>query len=106
MEVYQIKYLDCREKKNRQKLLQEIMKATKQTEKPSKEFLERFSRSVGDKYKMPVKLVKQVDNYLFVSVLVEGDSYSTLECQSYYEALCKYILLVQAYKKYREQKVK
>lgn len=106
MEIYQIKSLDCRNMSDRKRLLDEVKKVLKRDEKPSKESLEKISRSVGEKYKMPVALVKQNSDYLLVSVAIEGGAFSTFRCYSYYEALCKHILLVQAFKKYYELKVK
>lgn len=105
MENWEIIYLDCSKKENRKKLLKEAMKAVKSDEKPTKEYLEKFSYSVGKKYKMGVQLVKQVKGKLFVSIRYE-DSYITIMCDSYYEALCKHILIVKQMRKLKEQKVR
>lgn len=40
MEIYQIKNLNCKEKKNRKKLLKEVMKVVHTKEKPTKKELE------------------------------------------------------------------
>lgn len=105
MKQYEIINLDCSTKKNRKKLLLETMKVTKQEEKPTKQFLEKFSYSVGKKYKMQVQLVKQVGEKLFVSVRYE-EGYITFLCHSYYEAICKYILLIYEMQRYKKMKVK
>ena len=105
MKSYEILYLDCSETKNRIKLIKEIKKVTKQERRPEKSYLEKFSASVGRKYKMQVQLVKQIKSKLFVSVQYE-DSHITFDCLSYYEALCKHILIVNAMRKYKSLKVK
>lgn len=106
MENFEIYNLDCSVKTNRKRLLKEVMGVTKQEEKPSKETLEKYSRILGDKYKMKIHLVKQQGKQLFISVIHPNDGYVTFKTNSYYEALCKYILLVREYSRYRKLKVK
>ena len=105
MKSYEIIYLDCSKKENRKKLLKETMKVVKKEEKPTKEFIEKFSYSVGKKYRMGVQLVKQVNGKLFISIRNE-EAFITILCDSYYEALCKHILIVKAMQEYKKQKVK
>lgn len=99
MKVYEIKYLDCKKLKNRQRLLREIMKVTKTDEKPKESYLEKFAKSVGKKYGMPIQLIKQMESKMVVSIRVTQDSYSVFEAISYYELLCKYILLINEFRK-------
>lgn len=104
MEVWQIKGLDCSVKENRKKLLKEVMKVTKQEEKPTEEFLERFARSVGKKYDMPINIVKYVKSGMFISYKYDKDAYGSFTARSYYESLCKYILLIRAHVKFKSLK--
>lgn len=107
MEIFQIHYLDCREPANRRILIREIERVLKCNSKPSIERLERFSKSVSRKYGMPVVMAESSAEKLTVSVRVGQDSYSVFECHSYYEALCKHILLVECYtRKERSEKGK
>ena len=104
MEVFEIKGLDCSKQENRIKLIKEIKKVLKVNEKPSKEYLEKVSKSLAKKYDMPVVLVKQRESFnkndkLFISVDT-GNGLTTFCCTGYYEALCKHILLVKAYRDY------
>lgn len=105
MKQHEIINLDCSKKENRKRLLLETMKVVKKEEKPTKQFLEKFAHSVGKKYKMQVQLVKQIGTKLFISVKYE-EAYITFTCISYYEALCKYILLIYDMQKYKKMKVK
>lgn len=104
MEIFEIKGLDCSKQENRIKLVREIKKVLKVDDKPSKEYLEKVSRSLAKKYGMPVVLVKQKESFnkndkLFVS-LDTGNGFTTYCCTGYYEALCKHILLIKAYRDY------
>lgn len=106
MDIHKIKYLDCtldaKHLKNRILLLKATMEAIREDEKPSRELLEKWAASLSKKYNMPWHIVRQTKSgYLMVSVEVEPGAYSTLDCHSYYEALCKYILLVKEYRRIR-----
>jgi hypothetical protein len=107
MEVFEIKGLDCSKRENRIKLIKEVKKILKVDEKPSREYLEKVSRSLANKYSMPVIMVKQKESFnqndkLFVSVDT-GSGMTTYCCMGYYEALCKHILLVKAYRDYHKR---
>ena len=106
MDIYQIKGLDCSKHTNRLLLLKEVKQVIKAESKPSIERLENICKSLQEKYKMPIRKFKQKDGKLFVSIETEQGSYSTLCCLSYYEALCKYILCVKAWKEYKKLEVK
>lgn len=105
MEIYQIINLDCRIKENRKRLLSEVMNATKLDRKPTLQKLEKMVTSVGKKYNMSVQYIQQSADGIAMSVRV-GESYQMFACRSYYEAMCKILLYIKAYKDFRKKKVK
>lgn len=82
------------------------MEALKKDEKPLKSELEKYSAILSEKYKMKVQLVKPINGKLFISITHPNDGYVTFETDSYYEALCKHIILMRNYNRYRKLKVK
>lgn len=106
METYEIYNLDCSVKNNRKRLLKETMEAIKEEEKPDKVTLKRYCKHLGKKHKFKFQLVKPINDKIFISVLTPHDGYVTFYVNSNYEALCKFILLIKAYVKYRKLKVK
>lgn len=106
LENYEVYNLDCSQKQNRKILLKEVMAILHKDEKPTKSELERYSAILYNKYKMKIHLVKQIGDHLFISVLHPNDGYVTFETNSYYEALCKLIILIRNYSKYKKLKVK
>lgn len=101
MENYEIKYLDCSKVENRIKLVKEVNRVIKHKEKPSKEELKRICKSLQKKYDMKMKSFRQSENYIHVSIEVFPGTYSTLVCNSFYELMCKYILIVKNYVDYK-----
>lgn len=106
METFEIYNLDCSVKNNRKRLLKETMEAIKEEDKPDIELLKKYCKHLGKKYKMKIHMIHKMDEELFISVLHPNDGYVTYKAKSKYEALCKYILLVRNYNRYRKLKVK
>ena len=105
MKIYEIKGLDCSKAKNRIYLLKEVKKVIKAEEKPTKEKLEKICKSIQKKYKMLLRKARQKDGKLFVSIEIETGTYTTLCCLSYYEAMCKYILLTKEWVAIKKREV-
>lgn len=104
MEIYRIKSLDCFWKENRIKLVKEVMRALRLEEKPSKETLEKYCKKIYNKYKIGVKTAKIKENgKLQVNIETAPNSFSAMNCLTYYEALCKYILFAEAWIKYKNK---
>ena len=106
MMIFQIKNLDCSKKENRIILVRNIIKVLKLDHKPTKEELEKYCKKICKKYSMSIKRLEQRNGVLFVSIEIEPGTYSTFICFSYYEMMCKYILIVRAVLKNRKLKVK
>ncbi len=100
VEIYRIYGLDCREKRNRIALAKDTARAIKVNSKPDLLLLERWYKSLSKKYKMEANIYKISKRNISLNINVNGDSYSSLECRSYYECLCKYILYVEQWRKY------
>lgn len=105
MQIYEILNLNCKKKENRKRLLEEVMEITRLSRKPTLQKLESMIVSVGKKYGFQVQYVRQMSEGIAMSVRV-GDAYQMLMCQTYYEACCKLLLYIKAYKEYRKLKVK
>lgn len=100
MDIYQIKSLNCKEKKNRKKLLKEVMKVVHTKEKPTKKELETICKSISKKYSIKIRIIKYSETgRMSVSILIK-DAYSAIYCDTYYELLCKFILYVEKMRKY------
>ena len=93
MELYEIKRADCSIKENRIKLLKEVMRVLKLTEKPSLSKLEKISDKLGNKYNMRMKFIHNI-----MIIYVEG-GYSLINYESKYEAYLKHILYIREYNK-------
>lgn len=91
MELHEIKRADCSIKENRIKLLKEVMRVLKLTEKPSLSKLEKISDKLGRKYNMRMKFSHNI-----IIIYVEG-GYSLINCESRYEAYLKHILYIREY---------
>lgn len=93
MEIYEIKYLDCSKKSNRDLLVKNVKSIIKVNGKSVKLIAEKLSK----KYEMPFFIYADEDKYM-LSIHVSSTAYSTLYCSSMTECYCKYILMVHAYK--------
>ena len=101
--IYRIQNLNCSKKENRIKLVKAIMKLIKVENKPSIELLEKWQQSLQKKYKIKVNVFEISKCDIQVSVEIEQNVYSSFICNTYYESLCKYILMVYEHKKYKEE---
>lgn len=99
MKIYEIKNLNCKEKKNRMLLIDETKKLIKTDRKPSKKKLESICGSLSKKYGLKIgKITFLKDGQMQVAIEGEDGSYSVFVVDYYYEFLCKYILYVKAKK--------
>ena len=73
------------------------MKIIKADKKPSIELLEKWQRSLQKKYKININVFEISKCDMQVSMEIEQNVYT------YYESLCKYILMVKEHVKYREE---
>ena len=96
MEIYQIKSLNCKDKKNRKKLLKEVMKVVHTKEKPTKKELETICK----KYSIKIHMIKYSESGGLSASIRVKDAYSAIYCDTYYELLCKFILYVEKMRKY------
>lgn len=105
MEIFEINNLDCSYKTNRIALVKATMKALKTDEQPTKKELETICKKLNKKYGYRLKGMKQQEGTIFVSVKFQG-GYHTMACHSYYEMMCKYILLVKQFVKWSKMEAK
>ena len=61
MKIYQIKSLDCKEKKNRKLLIKEVMRALDLEEMPDEIFLRKTCKSLIEKYHVNIKSIINYD---------------------------------------------
>ena len=101
--IYRIQNLNCSQKKNRIKLVKAVMKTIKVNKKPSIELLEKWQRSLQKKYKININVFEISKCDMQVSMEIEQSVYISFVCNTYYESLCKYILMVKEHVKYREE---
>ena len=95
MKIHEIKNLDCSKKLNRKTLIKETMKALGLTEMPNEIYLRKACIKLSTQHHLPIKSIVNYPTFFEVNIDV-GNGYSTLVCNSYYEALCKYILFIKA----------
>lgn len=100
MEIYQIKSLNCKDKKNRKKILKEVMKVVHTKEKPTKKELETICKSISKKYSIKIHMIKYSESGGLSASIRVKDAYSAIYCDTYYELLCKFILYVEKMRKY------
>lgn len=105
MEMQDIIYLDCSKKYNRKWLVKKTMKAMKYEEKPTKEQLQKFLHKISDKYNINYSVSVIDDQYRQLNVEVFRGSFSCCKCYSYYEALCKAILIAKVRLKYNKERI-
>ena len=105
MEMQDIIYLDCSKKYNRKWLIEKTMKTMKLKEKPSKEQLQKFLYKILQKYNINHSISIIDDQYKQLNVEVFRGSFSCCKCYSYYEALCKAILIVKVRLKYNKERI-
>lgn len=101
MEIYQIKALDCKKKKNRKKLAKEVSTLLGRDSALSKEQIKKAATSISKKYGMYIQLIKNSEireNAIIVSVNT-GHGYSTYHANTLYEVYAKFILMVHEYYK-------
>lgn len=101
--IYRIQNLKCSDKRNRIKLVKAVMKIIKADKKPSIELLEKWQRSLQKKYKININVFEISKCDMQVSMEIEQNVYTSFVCNTYYESLCKYILMVKEHVKYREE---
>lgn len=97
--VSQIYTLNCTDKNNRRLLLKELIKALKLNGVPTITELEGYSLKIANKFKIRVGMIKMLkDGRMQVNIEHVGPEceYTFYYSNSYYEALCKYILYVKA----------
>lgn len=102
MEIYEVKFLDCREKKNRKILVENLKQVMKIDHNPDKDEIKEFARKVQKKYGYRFKKMdyEEKGKYL-LAIECEKGTYSTMICYSHYEIIAKYILYVKAHRKYK-----
>lgn len=96
MEIYKIKSLDCKKRRDYFRLLVAIMSELNLQSVPTEGELERRCRVVSKKYNVVIgriSLSRDGSINLVIRIGNKGQ-YSIMGCSSYYEALCKYILYV------------
>ena len=103
MKIYEIKSLNCKSKENRKILLKEVMKVLKLEEKPSNDDLKKTCRKIRIRYGFQYSMF-EVEDKIQLNINLERDSYSVVECNTKYEAMCKYILICKAWLKYLKLK--
>lgn len=96
MEICDFIYLDCKESKNRKKLIKLVKQETKR-DKLTKENLQTMCKSLSKKYFAKIRVFDK-KSYSLVSVEFQKGSLSCFYCNSFSELMCKYILLVKYYK--------
>lgn len=103
MEIYEIKNLDCRIKKNRQKLAREVAALLGRDSALSNEQIQKAAEKISKKYKFHISQIQYSAERMeekLCWVFIDIDSgYSQYRANSQYEVYAKFILLVNEYRK-------
>lgn len=103
MEIYEIKKLNCKNKKDRIALVKEVMRVLKIDEKPDINKLKEICRKIDSKYGIRIKYYEVRDNNIQVNIEFERGTHSIYYANSRYEVFCKFILISKELLKQRKK---
>ena len=95
MEIYKIKNLNCKNKKERIILVKEVMKVLKTDKKPEINELKAICKKIDLKYGIRIKYYEVRSENIQVNIEFERGSYSIFYADSRYEIFCKFILIAK-----------
>lgn len=95
---------DCKKKENRVALVKEVMRVLRVDSKPTKELLAKCIKSLEKRYGFAISKVETETGITNVFVLVPGTrAYSCFRAVSFFELMCKYILVMEKHVKFKER---
>mgnify|MGYP003300508181 CR=1 FL=1 len=95
MKIYEIKNIDCNNKKERIILVKEVMKVLKTDKKPEINELKEICKKIDSKYGIRIKYYEVRDRNIQVNIEFERGSHSIFYANSRYELFCKFILIAK-----------
>lgn len=102
MRIYEIKALNSLHKSDRVALVKEVMKSLNLKEKPDEVLLRKALPDIEKKCKVRIKSIINYHDHFVVNIDTHT-GYSELECRTYYEFLCKYILYALEWNRLRNE---